>query len=120
MAQNEMKAKPASPERVRSMEGLGGCWTKAQTDDTMNTEQAFALLIAIALVAVVAACVDWRELAKPSGGLIETGAAPIDPCIGCQQAAGRISGGVAASLCHVCGCLFLSKEAADRYLNRDA
>ena len=24
MAQNEMKAKPALPERVRSMEGLGG------------------------------------------------------------------------------------------------
>ena len=24
MAQNEMKAKPAPPERVRSMEGLGG------------------------------------------------------------------------------------------------
>ena len=39
MAQNEMKAKPALLERVRSMEGLGGCWTKAQKDDTMNTEQ---------------------------------------------------------------------------------
>ena len=25
MAQNEMRAKPALPERVRSMEGLGGC-----------------------------------------------------------------------------------------------
>ena len=115
-----MKAKPASPERVRSMEGLGGCWTKAQTDDTMNTEQAFALLIAIALVAVVAACVDWREMAKPSGGFVESGAASIYSCIGCQQAAYRISNGGAISLCHVCGCIFLSKEAADRYLNRDA
>ena len=26
MAQNEMKAKPALPERVRSMEGLDGMW----------------------------------------------------------------------------------------------
>ena len=26
MAQNEMKAKPAPPERVRSMEGLGVTW----------------------------------------------------------------------------------------------
>ena len=26
MAQNEMKAKPALPERVRSMEGLGVWW----------------------------------------------------------------------------------------------
>ena len=31
LAQNEMKAKPALPERVRSMEGLGVCF-EARTD----------------------------------------------------------------------------------------
>ena len=32
MAQNEMKAKPALPERVRSMEGLG---VRLERDDTV-------------------------------------------------------------------------------------
>ena len=52
MAQNEMKAKPAPPERVRSMEGLGGAGGAAALALTAETpvesEQRDTLSIGIA------------------------------------------------------------------------
>ena len=44
MAQNKMKAKPALPERVRSMEGLGGWWKKQKRWALPMNEKELALL----------------------------------------------------------------------------
>ena len=52
-----------------------------------------------------------RKLLKPTGGVIENKSA--EPCVGCQQAMLRISHGAQETHCPVCGCHWMSKEAAD-------
>jgi len=54
-----------------------------------------------------------RKLLKPTGGVIENKTA--EPCVGCQQAMLRISHGTQETHCPVCGCHWMSKEAADMY-----
>ena len=53
MAQNEMKAKPALPERVRSMKGLGGAGGTAAlalaAETRTETEWRAALCIGVVL-----------------------------------------------------------------------
>ena len=52
-----------------------------------------------------------RKLLKPTGGVIENKTAEL--CVGCQQAMLRISHGTQETHCPVCGCHWMSKEAAD-------
>ena len=52
-----------------------------------------------------------RKLLKPTGGVIEN--KPAELCVGCQQAMLRISHGAQETHCPVCGCRWMSKEAAD-------
>ena len=54
-----------------------------------------------------------RKLLKPTGGVIENKTAEL--CVGCQQAMLRISHGTQETHCPVCGCHWMSKEAADMY-----
>ena len=54
-----------------------------------------------------------RKLLKPTGGVIEN--KPAELCVGCQQAMLRISHGAQETHCPVCGCRWMSKEAADMY-----
>ena len=45
MAQNEMKAKPALPERVRSMEGLGVTFWTATNPEELEICTCFLFLV---------------------------------------------------------------------------
>ena len=54
-----------------------------------------------------------RKLLKPTGGVIENKTA--ERCVGCQQAMLIISRGAQETHCPVCGCHWMSKEAADMY-----
>ena len=54
-----------------------------------------------------------RKLLKPTGGVIEN--KPAELCVGCQQAMLRISHGTQETHCPVCGCRWMSKDAADMY-----
>ena len=81
MAQNEMKAKPALPERVRSMEGLGvGCReehlpmpdrredrTQAETDGCVFIALDFARQVrcAIARASGLGSCQPLRMVSSP-------------------------------------------------------
>ena len=54
-----------------------------------------------------------RKRLKPRGDVIENKTAEL--CVGCQQAMLRISHGAQETHCPVCGCRWMSKEAADMY-----
>lgn len=53
---------------------------------------------------------------KPAHGML--GSKPIEPCIGCEEAMQRIASGENCTLCHVCGCRWLSRRDAEKYKSR--
>ena len=56
MAQNEMRAKPALPERVRSMEGLGAwCWKHSEELRMNGTKEYIAAEMPSDILVVVVA-----------------------------------------------------------------
>lgn len=57
-------------------------------------------------------------LGGDSAGGIIAGAAPVDPCVGCQACKRLIDAGRSYALCPQCSCMWLSKSFADRLRER--